>query len=419
MILIQVIITLILFDYVGHYIPTPVVHWHEKLFFMIQIAIIWSFLFYKFRLGVIFRATSFSSMIRGYLVTLSIAGVLLFFELRLMLILGHVSYSASYIFTFCLVNFVVLTTFKLIFYQIMKNVRKAGRNSRNVLIIADSSAITFISTFIKTSDWGYNVKHIMTPDLLFPNLKIHTIYFENDDEVIEQISMTGIDDVFYCLPITNKMCNAEKIIEEAEEIGVSVHIMQEEFYNFHSNNDFFENTFENTFETHESTSIEYFGLKIKDIFDILFSAIVLVITIPLMLIITILIYLEDRGPIFFQQERIGLHGRRFICYKFRSMVIDAEQQLENLKDKNESDGPTFKIGNDPRITRIGRILRKTSLDEFPQFYIINRGEMSIVGPRPPLLKEVMQYQKYQLRRLSMKPGITCIRQVSERNAIKI
>jgi lipopolysaccharide/colanic/teichoic acid biosynthesis glycosyltransferase len=99
------------------------------------------------------------------------------------------------------------------------------------------------------------------------------------------------------------------------------------------------------------------------------------------------------------------------------MILNAESMVEELQHQNESDGPTFKIENDPRITKIGKFLRKTSLDEFPQFFNVIKGEMSVVGPRPPLLSEVKQYEKYQLRRLSMKPGITCIWQVSGRNSI--
>lgn len=158
-------------------------------------------------------------------------------------------------------------------------------------------------------------------------------------------------------------------------------------------------------------------LKVKDMFDLVFSSFVVIVLFPLFAIIALLIKVNDGGPVFFKQERIGLNGRRFICYKFRSMVVDAEALLDSLQDKNESDGPTFKIEKDPRITKIGRILRKTSLDELPQFLNVIKGEMSVVGPRPPLLKEVKLYERCQLRRLSMKPGITCIWQVKGRNKV--
>jgi lipopolysaccharide/colanic/teichoic acid biosynthesis glycosyltransferase len=124
-----------------------------------------------------------------------------------------------------------------------------------------------------------------------------------------------------------------------------------------------------------------------------------------------IIKIGSKGPVFFRQERIGLRGRKFRLYKFRTMVVDAESQLKILKARNEADGPVFKIKEDPRITRVGKLLRKTGLDELPQLFNVVRGEMSLIGPRPPLEEEVKQYERWQLRRLSVKPGITCTWQI--------
>lgn len=413
MIFIQVVISLLVFLFIECYFPSPVIKLYEKLFFISQIALIWSYLFYKFRLGIIFRANSFTSMIRGYLVTLSIAGILLFIELKILILFGHYSYSAYYILWFCIADLIVLVIFKLAFYYIMRYLRKIGRNTRNIIIIADSTAKSFIKEFIKSKDWGYKVSSIITPDEKLMSLHKKTYLIDNQDEIFKKIVLKGIDDIFYCMPVSDTHYNIEKIIAEAEQIGTTVHIIQEDFLkNFQKNS-----TFDNSFITHQTTPSKYISLKIKDAFDILFSAFVLVVSSPIILLISALIKLEDGGDIFFKQERIGQNGRRFICFKFRSMIPNAEMKIDELMHKNESDGPTFKIENDPRITRIGRILRKTSLDEFPQFYNVIKGEMSVVGPRPPLLSEVKQYEKYQLRRLSMRPGITCIWQVSGRNSI--
>lgn len=132
--------------------------------------------------------------------------------------------------------------------------------------------------------------------------------------------------------------------------------------------------------------------------------------------IALLVKLDSPGPIFFKQKRVGLNGREFWMYKFRSMIVNAEAQLDSLKSKNEVEGGvTFKMADDPRITRIGRILRKTSLDEFPQLLNVLRGEMSLVGPRPPLPKEVALYTPEQNRRLTVIPGCTGLWQVSGRS----
>jgi len=165
------------------------------------------------------------------------------------------------------------------------------------------------------------------------------------------------------------------------------------------------------------TSSDVFALVAKRAFDIAVSAAVLLLMAPLLLAVSVAIRLESAGPILFRQRRVGLNGREFWCWKFRSMHVDAEQRLEALRAQNEMSGPVFKMTNDPRVTAVGRFIRKTSLDEFPQFWNVLRGEMSVVGPRPPVPSEVRQYKRWHRRRLSVKPGITCTWQVSGRNQI--
>jgi exopolysaccharide biosynthesis polyprenyl glycosylphosphotransferase len=149
--------------------------------------------------------------------------------------------------------------------------------------------------------------------------------------------------------------------------------------------------------------------------DALVGAIGLLVASPLILAIALAIRLDDSGSPFFGQERVGRYGRPFTMWKFRTMVPDAEARLAPLLGRNEVDGPAFKLRGDPRITRVGSILRRTSLDEIPQLWNIVRGEMSLVGPRPPLPSEVGRYERWQLRRLSMKPGLTGLWQVSGRS----
>ena len=147
---------------------------------------------------------------------------------------------------------------------------------------------------------------------------------------------------------------------------------------------------------------------IKRAFDVLFSAFVLVGFSWLFLIVAVAIKIDDpKGPIFFTQERVGRDGKTFRMYKFRSMCADAEQRLAELQDLNEKDGPVFKIANDPRITRVGRVIRKLSIDELPQFINVLVGDMSVVGPRPALPKEVAEYTPRQTQRLSVRGGLTC------------
>ena len=156
------------------------------------------------------------------------------------------------------------------------------------------------------------------------------------------------------------------------------------------------------------------GLMLKRLFDLMFAGFTLLMLAPFLLLVSLAIKLDSRGPVFYVSERIGKKGRVFRCYKFRTMVIDAEKRRESMMHLNERDGVLFKIANDPRITRVGGFLRKYSLDELPQFFNVLRGDMSIVGPRPPIASEVKEYKLSHLRRLDVTPGITGLWQVQGR-----
>lgn len=151
--------------------------------------------------------------------------------------------------------------------------------------------------------------------------------------------------------------------------------------------------------------------------DILVALVMLTLLAPLLAVIAFLVWQEDRGAILFQQERVGRGGRRFAFYKFRSMVPNAEALKASLSQQNEATGPIFKMKDDPRITRVGRVLRRYSLDELPQFLNVLKGDMSLVGPRPHLPKEIEQCPTYPMERLSVPPGLICLREVSGRSRL--
>lgn len=158
---------------------------------------------------------------------------------------------------------------------------------------------------------------------------------------------------------------------------------------------------------------------VKQVMDVVLSAVALVLLLPVFVVIAVLIKLDSKGPVFFKQLRCGLNGRPFVLYKFRTMVVDAEARKRELEKYNEMSGPVFKLSNDPRVTRVGRILRKFSLDELPQFFNVLKGDMSLVGPRPLPVEEVNRFdQLWHRRRMSVKPGLTCLWQISGRNEIR-
>ena len=155
----------------------------------------------------------------------------------------------------------------------------------------------------------------------------------------------------------------------------------------------------------------------KRFFDIFLCVFALIVLSPVLLVIAILIKCEDGGPVFFKQTRLTKGCKEFGMYKFRSMCVDAEAKLEALMDQNEMEGPAFKIENDPRITKIGKFIRKTSIDELPQLLNIIKGDMSIIGPRPPLPREVAEYTEYQKHRLDVKTGLSCYHECCGRSKV--
>lgn len=161
-----------------------------------------------------------------------------------------------------------------------------------------------------------------------------------------------------------------------------------------------------------------YGYRVcKRIFDIIASVIGLIILSPVFLIVAIAIKLDDGGPVFYDQIRVGRNGKKFKMFKFRSMRVNAENEIEKLQKHSEVDGAMFKMRNDPRVTRVGKFIRKTSVDEFPQLINVLIGQMSFVGPRPPLPREVKNYTKYDKQRLYVKPGCTGLWQVTARNSV--
>ena len=170
------------------------------------------------------------------------------------------------------------------------------------------------------------------------------------------------------------------------------------------------------FENESTRGFSFYEI-IKRLIDIICSFMGLLAFSPLFIIIAIIIKFTSKGPVFFSQKRVGKYGREFDMYKFRSMVVNAEELKEKLAAQNEMSGPMFRMKDDPRVTKVGKFIRKTSLDELPQLWNVLKGDMSLVGPRPSLPKEVAQFEDWMHRRLEVKPGLTCYWQVSGRNNI--
>jgi exopolysaccharide biosynthesis polyprenyl glycosylphosphotransferase len=235
------------------------------------------------------------------------------------------------------------------------------------------------------------------------------------DDIPNIINTNVVDEVVFIVP-RSSLNKIEDVLFYCENAGLKIHIAvnlfdlkfskakQTELQGF-------------PFLVFESTPDKLDHLFIKRVLDFVASGIALVILAPVFAVVATVIKLTSEGPVIFKQSRCGLYGRKFNLYKFRTMIIDAESKLKDVLKYNEMDGPVFKMTNDPRITKIGKWLRKSSLDELPQIWNVLKGDMSLVGPRPPLHSEVQNYDNWQRRRLSMRPGITCLWQASGRNKI--
>jgi exopolysaccharide biosynthesis polyprenyl glycosylphosphotransferase len=310
--------------------------------------------------------------------------------------------------------FLLIERFALLFS--LRLIRGRGYNYRQLLIVGTGKrARDFVRLLEANHFWGLRVIGFVDESGGAGTKIDGKEVFGSFDELELILDNRVVDEVFFCLQ-KKWMDKLEEYIMICERVGVKVHLALD-FFDTAIARPKIENVEGIPFLCLESTPSQSFGLFIKRGLDIIISTAFLIILSPLLLLLMMLIKFSSPGPIFFGQERCGLNGRKFTMWKFRTMVPDADQLKLELMNLNEASGPVFKIKDDPRLTPIGKYMRKFSLDELPQLFNVLQGEMSIVGPRPPIPSEVVDYDRWQRRRLSMRPGITCIWQVSGRNKI--
>jgi len=386
---------------------------NEYIILIILFVPIW-FIFFKLtNLSAFNRAKPYAIILLDYIIVNALGSLLLFF---IIFILKLESISRVVLFIFIPISIIFNYFVRISIKEAFKYYRKKGYSPRNLLIIADSTSETFIDEIIKNDFWGYKIKVIFTDSELITDKYINSYpVLPENTNISEFLEMEAIDEAIY-LKENIELEEVKKMLYACDEIGVTFHV-QSPLFNLIATKAHVNYFGYIPFLTFSKQPTNYLALKIKSLIDYIVSFFALLVSFPFLLIIILLIKADSKGPVFFKQTRVGRNGRLFKVFKFRTMVVDAEELKDKLADKNEQTGPVFKMKNDPRITKVGKFLRKTSLDEFPQFINVLLGQMSIVGPRPPVPKEVEQYQRWQLRRLSMKPGITCIWQVSGRNKI--
>jgi exopolysaccharide biosynthesis polyprenyl glycosylphosphotransferase len=398
-----------IFYYPGY---LPVMQSMEFLFFLLLMVPVWLLLLTYGGLNKMGRDLRYSYLFFKYLKFIGLGTLILYAS---SLFLGVEQINGRLLALFAFIDFCFLFGFKLFSFRLMKFFRRRGYNTRQLLIIADGLSVDFIDKLANTSDWGYRIWGIVSSNQEVRKTFGQFNILPSDTDIRPLLDQTIIDEVIYCKGQLDYN-EINQLVELCAEVGIVFRLKPSLGFVKVDQSKF---TFFNDSPSYVFRNVpgNYLGLKMKALFDYVFSFVVLTLLSPVLLIIAIMIKLEDGGSAFFVQERVGLNGRRFKCYKFRTMVVNAEALKHQLIGKNEQSGPVFKIKLDPRVTRVGEVLRKCSLDELPQFFNVLKGDMSVVGPRPPIPSEVEQYQRWQTRRLSMKPGITCIWQVSGRNNI--
>lgn len=302
--------------------------------------------------------------------------------------------------------------------RILLQRRRAGGDRLRMLLVGSGSQLAEIIALLKRYPlWGFELLGVVSDsNLLRAGDSLEGIPVLGPlDEALEILRGQQVDEVLVA-PTQASLQDIAPLMGRCEEMGIRAHLSLSSFEHTIARPtiDMFHH-----FAVATYSPVREMGplLMVKYVFDRVASAALLILLSPLIVFIMIAIRLTSTQgePIFFGQRRCGLNGKLFTCWKFRSMRVNAELERERLEALNEADGPVFKIRNDPRVTPLGRFLRKYSLDELPQLWNVLVGDMSLVGPRPPLPEEVEQYDPWQRRRLSMRPGITCLWQVSGRS----
>lgn len=308
---------------------------------------------------------------------------------------------------------------RIVLRYFLGRVRVRGRNLRNILLVGTNErAVQFAELIRGKSHLGYSLVGFVDSRWMKWAEGVQDAYpLVHPDMLSDFLRDNVVDEVMICLPIKEYVIQHGAITDTCIEQGVIVRVLADYFFSqlAHARVEYFEGS---SILTIYTGAMDGLPLFFKRSFDICVSLLLLIMCLPLFLLVALVIKLNSRGPVFFVQERLGLNKRIFPLYKFRTMVPDAEKMQKDLEELNEANGPVFKIKDDPRITREGRFLRTTSIDELPQLLNVLKGDMSLVGPRPLPVRDYEGFdQRWFNRRFSVRPGMTCIWQIDGRSDI--
>ena len=328
--------------------------------------------------------------------------------------------TPRFLFFFWIFSSILLVSCRLVIRILLGALRRRGRNLHHVLVLGTNSrAIAFASRIEATPDLGYRVLGFVdddwdgTPGFLASGYTLCSTF----EGLSDYLRRNVVDEVAIYLPLRSFYEHALHVAATCEQHGIILRF-DSDIFDLKTARYRAEELDGDPQITVYTGMLEGWPLAAKRIIDIAVSIFLLVTLLPLFLVVAIMIKITSDGPIFFHQERVGRNKRRFRIHKFRTMIPNAEQLIAQLEAINELSGPVFKIKNDPRLTPIGKYLRRTSIDELPQLLNVLQGEMSLVGPRPMAVRDFEGFSEdWQRRRFSIRPGITCLWQVNGRNSI--
>lgn len=346
-----------------------------------------------------YRDRTLKNISKSFLVATSITATMFFYVAKTYPILKFYLFYLLFVYLFMLVSSICVRIInkkkKIVLYR--------------TILVGDKNLFVDFEHYVDKSNLNIDIVGYVSKEVEKDGYLGTVFEFE------KIIHSNAIDQVYFMQDESNEM-DVQFYIDLCIEMGITATVIMDLFKNKKAQS-FVSSVGTYPVVTYHTVSLNIPSRVLKRCIDILGSIVAIILTAPLMLMSAIAIKIESKGPVIFKQKRVGLNGREFYMYKFRSMCIDAEEKKAKLLDKNEMQGGMFKIQNDPRVTAVGKILRKTSMDEFPQFFNVLKGDMSLVGTRPPTTDEVSQYQPNHWRRLSIKPGITGMWQISGRSSI--
>lgn len=316
-----------------------------------------------------------------------------------------------------LIGMALIVAMRVLLRLNLRRLRLHGHNIKTLMIVGGGPrARWFANEISNRTDLGYRIIGYVDDETNFNGHGLNGLPRLGDvQDLPELIANNVIDEVFVALPIKSQYSQIEATINLLEEQGIMVHLFTDHFPHRLARSHPSEFEGAPLLSLHSAPPVTW-RTEIKRMIDILVAVMLLILLAPLLAIVAIAIKLESEGPILFIQNRMGINKRQFRMLKFRTMCVDAEAKMQEIEHLNEKTGPIFKITNDPRMTRVGKWLRRASIDELPQLFNVLVGEMSIVGPRPLSMRDAMRMEvAWQKRRFSVKPGLTCLWQVSGRN----